>query len=57
MAGQKIIDVHCHLFNAQYALKELAAISWWISTKKNTMKETQFIYRDNDYRFDVIMLW
>lgn len=28
MNKQNVIDVHCHLFNAQYALKELAAIAW-----------------------------
>ncbi len=28
MSTQQLIDVHCHLFNAQFAIKEYAAISW-----------------------------
>jgi predicted TIM-barrel fold metal-dependent hydrolase len=28
MPPKQIIDVHCHLFNAQYAIKELASASW-----------------------------
>ena len=28
MADRQIIDVHCHLFNAQYAIMELAAATW-----------------------------
>ncbi|MEE9911847.1 MAG: amidohydrolase family protein [Deltaproteobacteria bacterium] len=28
MAEKQIIDVHCHLFNAQYAVMELAAATW-----------------------------
>ena len=28
MLSNTIIDVHCHLFNAQYAIKELAAVTW-----------------------------
>ncbi len=28
MPDRKIIDIHCHLFNAQYAIMELAAATW-----------------------------
>jgi predicted TIM-barrel fold metal-dependent hydrolase len=28
MWKQEVMDIHCHLFNVQYALKEVAAISW-----------------------------
>jgi predicted TIM-barrel fold metal-dependent hydrolase len=28
MSDKQIIDVHCHLFNVQYAVMELAAASW-----------------------------
>jgi predicted TIM-barrel fold metal-dependent hydrolase len=28
MPDRKVIDVHCHLFNAQYAIMELAAATW-----------------------------
>ena len=28
MAERQIIDIHCHLFNAQYAIMELNAATW-----------------------------
>lgn len=28
MPARQIIDIHCHLFNAQYAIMELASASW-----------------------------
>ncbi len=28
MADRQIIDIHCHLFNAQYAIMELASATW-----------------------------
>lgn len=28
MTDKQIIDVHCHLFNAQYAVMELVAVTW-----------------------------